>query len=82
MVLPAVSERQCQIEVLDDDTVQLTNLSQTNPTKLNSFDVSDNIVLKHKDVIGIVDRYFRFEYPDGHPLAEETGMFVRFHEEN
>lgn len=68
MQLPAVSEQQCEIAAVDD-AVHITNLSTSHPTKVNSKPLSGTALLNHGDMIGIVDRCFRFEYPDGHSMA-------------
>ncbi|NXR69962.1 KI67 protein, partial [Rhadina sibilatrix] len=41
----------------------LTNLSAVNPTRLNGACFEQPVPLKHGDVLTIIDRSFRFEYP-------------------
>ncbi|XP_058882183.1 proliferation marker protein Ki-67-like isoform X2 [Acipenser ruthenus] len=61
--LPHVSKEHCQIEVNENKEVIVTNLSAVNPTRLNGKIVQQSESLKDRDVITIIDRSFRFEYP-------------------
>ena len=71
VVIPTVSDQQCMIKVTENGSVEVVNLSSTSPTRVNSKPLSNSAVLNHKDLISIVDRHFRFEYPDGHPMASQ-----------
>ena len=46
----------------------LKNLSSVNPTKLNGEELSQTRKIKHKDILTIIDRSFRFEFPPGSPF--------------
>ncbi|XP_020309242.1 proliferation marker protein Ki-67 isoform X3 [Oncorhynchus kisutch] len=61
--LPHVSKEHCRIELNENKEVILTNLSSTNPTRVNGEVFQQSERLKHGDVITIIDRSFRFEYP-------------------
>ncbi|XP_071605782.1 proliferation marker protein Ki-67 [Heliangelus exortis] len=61
--LPQVSKEHCKIEVNENKEAILTNLSSVNPTKLNGGCFQQPVPLKHGDVLTIIDRSFRFEYP-------------------
>ncbi|XP_054030586.1 proliferation marker protein Ki-67 [Dryobates pubescens] len=61
--LPQVSKEHCKIEVNENKEAILTNLSTANPTKLNGGCFQQPVPLKHGDVLTILDRSFRFEYP-------------------
>lgn len=61
--------------MLVDGAVQITNLSRSHPTRVNDKPVNGKAILRHKDMIAIADRHFRFEYPDNHPLAVD-GKFI------
>ncbi|MGH0121937.1 UNVERIFIED_CONTAM: hypothetical protein FKN15_004797 [Acipenser sinensis] len=61
--LPHVSKEHCKIEVNENKEVIVTNLSTVNPTRLNGKIVHQSESLKDRDVITIIDRSFRFEYP-------------------
>ncbi|XP_010283166.1 PREDICTED: antigen KI-67 [Phaethon lepturus] len=61
--LPQVSKEHCKIEVNENKEVILTNLSTVNPTQLNGGCFHQPVPLKHGDVLTIIDRSFRFEYP-------------------
>ncbi|KYO43915.1 antigen KI-67 isoform D [Alligator mississippiensis] len=61
--LPQVSKEHCKIEVNENKEAILTNLSNVNPTQLNSSSFQQPVHLKHGDILTIVDRSFRFEYP-------------------
>ncbi|KAF7239236.1 Proliferation marker protein Ki-67, partial [Varanus komodoensis] len=61
--LPQVSKEHCKIEVNENKEAILINLSSVNPTQLNGSSFQDPAVLKHGDVLTIIDRSFRFEYP-------------------
>ncbi|XP_071393903.1 proliferation marker protein Ki-67 [Centroberyx affinis] len=61
--LPQVSKEHCRIELNENKEVILTNLSSVNPTRVNGEELEQSERLKHGDVITIVDRSFRFEYP-------------------
>ncbi|XP_014800831.1 PREDICTED: antigen KI-67 isoform X2 [Calidris pugnax] len=63
--LPQVSKEHCKIEVNENKEAILTNLSTVNPTQLNGGCFQQPVPLKHGDVLTIIDRSFRFEYP--HP---------------
>ncbi len=54
----------------DDVSFQifLTNLSNTNPTLLNTGTVKQTTKVGHEDVFTIIDRSFRFEFPPGSPF--------------
>ncbi|XP_029564636.1 proliferation marker protein Ki-67 isoform X4 [Salmo trutta] len=61
--LPEVSKEHCRIELNENNEVILTNLSSTNPTRVNGEVLQESERLKHGDLITIIDRSFRFEYP-------------------
>ncbi|KAK1794375.1 hypothetical protein P4O66_011262, partial [Electrophorus voltai] len=61
--LPHVSKEQCRIEQNENKELILTNLSSVNPTRINGEVVQQSERLKHGDLITIIDRSFRFEYP-------------------
>ncbi|XP_071896315.1 uncharacterized protein [Anas platyrhynchos] len=61
--LPQVSKEHCKIEVNENEEAILTNLSTVNPTQLNGSCFQQPVPLKHGDVLAIIDRSFRFEYP-------------------
>ncbi|KAM9549281.1 proliferation marker protein Ki-67 [Guaruba guarouba] len=61
--LPQVSKEHCKIEVNENKEAILTNLSTVNPTQLNGAGFEQPVPLKHGDVVTIIDRSFRFEYP-------------------
>ncbi|XP_055780458.1 proliferation marker protein Ki-67 isoform X2 [Salvelinus fontinalis] len=61
--LPEVSKEHCRIELNENNEVILTNLSSTNPTRVNGEVLPQSERLKHGDLITIIDRSFRFEYP-------------------
>ncbi|KAM9285329.1 proliferation marker protein Ki-67 [Morus bassanus] len=61
--LPQVSKEHCKIEVNENKEAILTNLSAVNPTQLNGGCFQQPVPLKHGDVLTIIDRSFRFEYP-------------------
>nr|XP_038036749.1 proliferation marker protein Ki-67 isoform X4 [Anas platyrhynchos] len=61
--LPQVSKEHCKIEVNENEEAILTNLSTVNPTQLNGSCFQQPVPLKHGDVLTIIDRSFRFEYP-------------------
>ncbi|XP_053928051.1 proliferation marker protein Ki-67 isoform X2 [Cuculus canorus] len=61
--LPQVSKEHCKIEVNENKEAILTNLSTVNPTQLNGSCFQEPVPLKHGDVLTIIDRSFRFEYP-------------------
>ncbi|XP_023785812.1 proliferation marker protein Ki-67 isoform X2 [Cyanistes caeruleus] len=63
MRLPWVSNEHCKIEINENKEAVLTNLSEVNPTQLNGACFEQPIPLKHGDVLTIIDRSFRFEYP-------------------
>ncbi|NXP38032.1 KI67 protein, partial [Leiothrix lutea] len=61
--LPWVSTEQCKIDINENKEAVLTNLSTVNPTQLNGAGFEQPVALKHGDVLTIIDRSFRFEYP-------------------
>ncbi|XP_070608575.1 proliferation marker protein Ki-67 [Erythrolamprus reginae] len=61
--LPQVSKEHCKIETNENKEAVLFNLSSANPTQLNGNLFQDPIHLKHGDILTIIDRSFRFEYP-------------------
>ncbi|XP_030611789.1 proliferation marker protein Ki-67 [Archocentrus centrarchus] len=61
--LPQVSKEHCRIDLNENKEVILTNLSSANPTRVNGEVLKQSERLKHGDVITIIDRSFRFEYP-------------------
>ncbi|XP_040419008.1 proliferation marker protein Ki-67 isoform X1 [Cygnus olor] len=61
--LPQVSKEHCKIEVNENEEAILTNLSTVNPTQLNGSCFQQPVPLQHGDVLTIIDRSFRFEYP-------------------
>ncbi|NXG06722.1 KI67 protein, partial [Sakesphorus luctuosus] len=63
MRLPWVSNEHCKIEINENKEAVLINLSTVNPTQLNGVCLEQPVPLKHRDVLTIIDRSFRFEYP-------------------
>ncbi|CAN8215772.1 unnamed protein product [Coccothraustes coccothraustes] len=63
MRLPWVSNEHCKIEINENKEAVLTNLSSVNPTQLNGACLEQPVPLRHGDVLTIIDRSFRFEYP-------------------
>ncbi|XP_062234580.1 proliferation marker protein Ki-67 isoform X3 [Platichthys flesus] len=61
--LPQVSKEHCRIDLNENKEVVLTNLSSVNPTRINGEALQQAERLKHGDVITVIDRSFRFEYP-------------------
>ncbi|XP_061857696.1 proliferation marker protein Ki-67 isoform X2 [Colius striatus] len=61
--LPQVSKEHCKIEINENKEAILTNLSTVNPTQLNGGCFQQPVPLKHGDVLTVIDRSFRFEYP-------------------
>uniref|UniRef100_H3D5N7 FHA domain-containing protein n=1 Tax=Tetraodon nigroviridis TaxID=99883 RepID=H3D5N7_TETNG len=61
--LPQVSKEHCRIDFNENKEVILTNLSSVNPTRVNGAVLQQSERLKHGDVITVIDRSFRFEYP-------------------
>ncbi|XP_047464624.1 proliferation marker protein Ki-67 isoform X2 [Mugil cephalus] len=61
--LPQVSKEHCRIDLNENKEVILTNLSSVNPTLVNGEVLQQSDRLKHGDVITVIDRSFRFEYP-------------------
>uniref|UniRef100_UPI0037E9C8A2 proliferation marker protein Ki-67 isoform X2 n=1 Tax=Semicossyphus pulcher TaxID=241346 RepID=UPI0037E9C8A2 len=61
--LPQVSKEHCRIDFNENKEIILTNLSSVNPTRVNGEALQQSDRLKHGDVITIIDRSFRFEYP-------------------
>ncbi|XP_034715797.1 proliferation marker protein Ki-67 isoform X2 [Etheostoma cragini] len=61
--LPQVSKEHCKIDLNENKEVILTNLSSVTPTCLNGEALHQSERLKHGDVITVIDRSFRFEYP-------------------
>ncbi|XP_062330703.1 proliferation marker protein Ki-67 isoform X1 [Osmerus eperlanus] len=61
--LPQVSKEHCKIDLNENKEVILTNLSSVNPTRVNGEVLQQSERLKHGDLITILDRSFRFEYP-------------------
>ncbi|GAA6088492.1 proliferation marker protein Ki-67 isoform X2 [Tachysurus ichikawai] len=61
--LPQVSKEHCRIEFNENKELILTNLSSVNPTCINGEILQQSERLKHGDLITIIDRSFRFEYP-------------------
>ncbi|XP_037319346.2 proliferation marker protein Ki-67 isoform X2 [Pungitius pungitius] len=61
--LPQVSKEHCRIDFNENKEIILTNLSSVNPTRVNGEALQQAERLKHGDVITVIDRSFRFEYP-------------------
>ncbi|KAI4887627.1 hypothetical protein NFI96_016631, partial [Prochilodus magdalenae] len=61
--LPQVSKEHCRIELNENKELILTNLSSVNPTRINGQVLQQSERLKDGDLITIIDRSFRFEYP-------------------
>ncbi|XP_062859301.1 proliferation marker protein Ki-67 [Trichomycterus rosablanca] len=61
--LPQVSKEHCRIELNENKELILTNLSSVNPTRINGEILQQSERLKDGDLITIIDRSFRFEYP-------------------
>ncbi|KAJ7325321.1 hypothetical protein JRQ81_018341 [Phrynocephalus forsythii] len=61
--LPQVSKEHCKIEVNENKEVIFFNLSSVTPAQVNGNNITDPTYLKHGDVLTIIDRSFRFEYP-------------------
>ncbi|XDV44918.1 hypothetical protein PO909_013131 [Leuciscus waleckii] len=69
--LPQVSDEHCKIELNENNELILTNLSSVNPTCINGQVLNQSEWLKHGDLITIIDRSFRFEYPP--PKTQTAG---------
>ncbi|NXT03509.1 KI67 protein, partial [Jacana jacana] len=63
MPLPWISDEHCKIEINENKEAILTNLSTVNPTQLNGSCFQQPVPLKHGDLLTVVNRSFRFEYP-------------------
>ncbi|XP_069095820.1 proliferation marker protein Ki-67 [Pleurodeles waltl] len=61
--LPHVSKEHCKIEVNENKEAIVTNLSSVNPTQLNGVCIEQPVALIHGDILTVIDRSFRFEYP-------------------
>nr|XP_040032778.1 proliferation marker protein Ki-67 isoform X1 [Gasterosteus aculeatus aculeatus]XP_040032779.1 proliferation marker protein Ki-67 isoform X1 [Gasterosteus aculeatus aculeatus]XP_040032780.1 proliferation marker protein Ki-67 isoform X1 [Gasterosteus aculeatus aculeatus] len=61
--LPQVSKEHCRIDFNENKEIILTNLSSVNPTRVNGEALQQAERLKHGDVITVIDRSFRFEFP-------------------
>ncbi|XP_078499629.1 proliferation marker protein Ki-67 isoform X2 [Lissotriton helveticus] len=61
--LPHVSKEHCKIEVNENKEAIVTNLSSVNPTQLNGVCIQQPVALMHGDILTVIDRSFRFEYP-------------------
>ncbi|XP_016351035.1 antigen KI-67-like isoform X1 [Sinocyclocheilus anshuiensis] len=61
--LPQVSKEHCKIELNENKELILINLSSVNPTRINGQVLNQSERLKQGDLITIIDRSFRFEYP-------------------
>ncbi|XP_069467572.1 proliferation marker protein Ki-67 isoform X2 [Ambystoma mexicanum] len=61
--LPHVSKEHCKIEVNENKEAIVTNLSTVNPTQLNGICIQQPVTLMHGDILTVIDRSFRFEYP-------------------
>ncbi|XP_038599911.1 proliferation marker protein Ki-67 [Tachyglossus aculeatus] len=71
--LPQCSKQHCSIDINQDKEAVLTNFSTVNPTLLNGVQVFKQVTLKHGDILTIIDRSFRFEYPsEDHPHGKAT----------
>ncbi|XP_039626104.1 proliferation marker protein Ki-67 isoform X5 [Polypterus senegalus] len=70
--LPHVSKEHCKLEINENKAVILTNLSLVNPTCVNGNIVPEPKQLKHGDIITIIDRSFRFEYPNATPRKRRS----------
>uniref|UniRef100_A0A8K9WV29 Marker of proliferation Ki-67 n=1 Tax=Oncorhynchus mykiss TaxID=8022 RepID=A0A8K9WV29_ONCMY len=77
--LPHVSKEHCRIELNENKEVILTNLSSTNPTRVNGEVFQQSERLKHGDLITIIDRSFRFEYPPA-PTPKKNRYSTVLHE--
>ncbi|KAF7661158.1 hypothetical protein LDENG_00267370 [Lucifuga dentata] len=72
--LPQVSKEHCRIDLNENKEVILTNLSSVNPTRVNGEILQQSERLKHGDLITVIDRSFRFEYPPAPtPKKKSTG---------
>ncbi|XP_055873588.1 proliferation marker protein Ki-67-like isoform X2 [Biomphalaria glabrata] len=63
--MPDVENEQCVVNVDEKGHVFLTNLSKENPTHINDKALAADCLtaLSHGDIITIIDRKFRFEFP-------------------
>ncbi|KAH9524936.1 hypothetical protein Btru_028310 [Bulinus truncatus] len=62
--MPSVDNEQCVVNVDDKGHVFLKNLSTISPTLINEKALSGSLTaLSHGDIITIIDRKFRFEFP-------------------
>ncbi|XP_041426255.1 marker of proliferation Ki-67 S homeolog isoform X9 [Xenopus laevis] len=71
--LPHVSKEHCKVEVKANKEVFVINISAVNPTQLNGIAIQQPELLKHGDIITIIDRSFRFEQPPTNPHRQSTG---------
>lgn len=62
--LPYISKTHCRLEVNENGTVDLVNLTKNGKTFLNGVALAadESIEVKHNDVIVVGDRSFHFEY--------------------
>ncbi|XP_013358476.1 PREDICTED: antigen KI-67 [Chinchilla lanigera] len=58
--LPVVSKQHCKIEINRQEAI-LYNFSSTNPTQVNGSAIDKPVLLRHGDIITIIDRSFRYE---------------------
>ncbi|PVD30951.1 hypothetical protein C0Q70_10227 [Pomacea canaliculata] len=72
--LPSVSREHCKLDVNSEGQVFVSNVSNITPTQINKKELTDPQLLEHGDLITIVDRSFRFEFPPDskyHPNNEK-----------
>nr|CAB3263853.1 proliferation marker protein Ki-67-like [Phallusia mammillata] len=74
--LPYVSNQQCKLQIDENGKFMLHNLSKTNQTIVNGKAVENGLELAHKDVLTIVDRSFRFEYPESHESYNKSPAVI------
>ncbi|XP_075238237.1 uncharacterized protein LOC142334249 isoform X2 [Lycorma delicatula] len=61
----SVSEKHCLVTAFIHGYVTLQNLNEDNSTFVNGIAVGENSYhLKHKDIVTVADRSFRWEYPE------------------
>ncbi|XP_053710108.1 proliferation marker protein Ki-67 isoform X2 [Synchiropus splendidus] len=72
--IPQVSKEHCRIDLNENKELILTNLSSVNPTLVNGEPLLQAERLKHGDVITIIDRCFRFEYPPPRTPSKRSSL--------
>ncbi|KAG0710170.1 Proliferation marker protein Ki-67 [Chionoecetes opilio] len=74
--LNSVSQQQCRIDVDPSGKAYLTHLSHNSQTVVNGYTLAPDEVflLRHKQVLSVGERQFRWEYPEGSTLATTVSI--------